>query len=219
MNAEQKKKKNYTSLAILVVALALTAFQLYTAGISMLTAWIQRDIHIVLILILVFLIFPLRKKGEKNKASLLDVLLILLALASGAYIIMNYQAIVLRLGMPTTEDIVFGAIMILLILEASRRATGWVLVIIAGVLLIYTFLGPWIPGLLGHKGYSLGRCLANVLNYGGHFRYTLRCFCQLHLSVYIFNFHAGEDRDGRVPVRSGDGLWAALSVVPPKLLF
>ena len=162
MNAEQKKKKNYTSLAILVVALALTAFQLYTAGISMLTAWIQRDIHIVLILILVFLIFPLRKKGEKNKASLLDVLLILLALASGAYIIMNYQAIVLRLGMPTTEDIVFGAIMILLILEASRRATGWVLVIIAGVLLIYTFLGPWIPGLLGHKGYSLGRVVSQM---------------------------------------------------------
>ncbi len=162
MNVEDKKKKSYTSLAILVVALALTAFQLYTAGVSMLTAWIQRDIHIVLILILVFLIFPLRKKEEKGKASLLDVLLILLALASGAYIIMNYQAIVLRLGMPTTQDIVFGAIMILLILEASRRATGWVLVIIAGFLLLYTFLGPWIPGLLGHKGYSLSRVVSQM---------------------------------------------------------
>lgn len=162
MNLKHKKKKSYTLLAILVVALALTVFQLYTAGVSMLTAWIQRDIHIVLILILVFLIFPLRKKGERNKASLLDVILILLAVASGAYIIMNYQAIVLRLGIPTTEDIVFGVIMILLILEASRRATGWVLVIIAGVLLLYNFLGPLIPGLLGHKGYSLGRVVSQM---------------------------------------------------------
>ncbi|NMB35000.1 MAG: TRAP transporter permease [Firmicutes bacterium] len=160
MNLENKNR--FMPLAILAVALALTVFQLYTAGVSMLTAWIQRDIHIVLILILVFLIFPLSKNREKEKISLLDWLLILLALASGAYIIINYQAIVLRLGMPTTADIIFGVIMILLILEASRRATGWVLVIIAGTLLIYNFIGPWVPGILGHKGYSLSRVVSQM---------------------------------------------------------
>jgi TRAP transporter 4TM/12TM fusion protein len=157
-----KSKKNFTSHIILAVALALAAFQLYTAGVSMLTAWIQRDIHIVLILILVFLIYPARKKGERGKATVFDWLLILLALASGAYIIINYQAIVLRLGIPTTTDIVFGIIMVLLILEASRRATGWVLVIIAGFLLLYNFIGPWIPGILGHKGYSLSRVISQM---------------------------------------------------------
>ncbi len=161
MNLE-KSKKNFTPQIILVVALALAAFQLYTAGVSMLTAWIQRDIHIVLILILVFLIYPARGKGEREKATVLDWLLILLALASGAYIIINYQAIVLRLGIPTTTDIVFGIIMVLLILEASRRATGWVLVIIAGFLLFYNFIGPWIPGILGHKGYSLSRVISQM---------------------------------------------------------
>ncbi|NLC11577.1 MAG: TRAP transporter permease [Firmicutes bacterium] len=161
MNLERNRSR-YTSLAILAVALVLTAFQLYTAGVSMLTAWIQRDIHLVLILMLVFLIFPARKGGEKGKATLLDIFLILLALASGAYIIFNYQAIVLRLGMPTTMDILMGIIMVLLILEAARRATGWVLVIIAGVLLIYNFIGPWIPGILGHKGYSLSRVISQM---------------------------------------------------------
>ena len=155
-------KKHYTSSVILVVALVLAAFQLYTAGVSMLTAWIQRDIHIVLIIILVFLIYPITKKGEREKATIFDWLLILLALASGAYIILNYQAIVLRLGIPTTTDIAFGIIMIFLILEASRRSTGWVLVIIAGVLLLYTFIGPWIPGILGHKGYSLSRVVSQM---------------------------------------------------------
>ncbi|HHW92328.1 MAG TPA: C4-dicarboxylate ABC transporter permease, partial [Firmicutes bacterium] len=157
-----KSKKNITPQVILIVALALTTFQLYTAGVSMLTAWIQRDIHIVLILILVFLIYPARKKGEREKATVFDWLLILLALASGAYIIFNYQAIVLRLGIPTTADIVFGIIMVLLILEASRRATGWVLVIIAGFLLLYNFIGPWIPGIMGHKGYSLSRVISQM---------------------------------------------------------
>ncbi|NLL20349.1 MAG: TRAP transporter permease [Firmicutes bacterium] len=157
-----KSKKNFTPHLILAVALTLAIFQLYTAGVSMLTAWIQRDIHIVLILILVFLIYPAHKKGEREKATVLDMVLILLALASGAYIIINYQAIVLRLGIPTTSDIVFGIIMVLLILEASRRATGWVLVIIAGVLLLYNFIGPWIPGIMGHKGYSLSRVISQM---------------------------------------------------------
>lgn len=155
-------KKHYTSSVILVVALVLAAFQLYTAGVSMLTAWIQRDIHIVLIIILVFLIYPITKKGEREKATIFDWFLILLALASGAYIIFNYQAIVLRLGTPTRMDIAFGIIMILLILEAVRRSTGWVLVIIAGVLLLYNFIGPWIPGILGHKGYSLSRVVSQM---------------------------------------------------------
>ena len=90
------------------------------------------------------------------------MVLILLALASGAHIIINYQAIVLRLGIPTTMDIAFGIIMILLILEAARRSSGWVLVIIAGVLLLYTFIGPWVPGILGHKGYSLSRVVSQM---------------------------------------------------------
>ena len=162
MNPEKKSKYDFTSLAILFVALVLTAFHLYTAGVSMLTAWIQRDIHIVLILVLVFLIFPFNRKKKKEKASFVDIILVILSLAAGAYIIVSYQAIVLRLGNPTTADILFGIIMILLILEAARRSTGWVLVIIAGALLLYTFIGPWIPGILGHKGYSLNRVVSQM---------------------------------------------------------
>lgn len=157
-----KTKKGFTSLTITFVALVLTFFHLYTSGYTMFTAWIQRDIHLTLILILVFLIFPVRKKGEMEKASLLDWILIALALSSGIYIIINYQEIVLRAGIPTRADIIFGIIMILLILEACRRATGWVLVIIAGVMLLYNFIGPWIPGLLGHKGYSLNRVISQM---------------------------------------------------------
>ncbi|MCL6448552.1 MAG: TRAP transporter permease [Armatimonadetes bacterium] len=161
-NAGRISRHTPTLVAIIMVSLMLTLFQLYTAGISMFTAWIQRDVHLVLILILVFLIFPLRRGGGVDRASRLDWVLIGLTLASGGYIVLFYQDIVNRLGVPSTLDLVFGGIMILLILEATRRATGWVLVIIAGTFLIYNFLGPYIPGMLGHKGYSLSRVISQM---------------------------------------------------------
>ncbi|WP_027355497.1 TRAP transporter permease [Desulfofundulus thermocisternus] len=158
----RRKRDFLTPLAITAVSLILTFFHLYTAGVSMLTAWIQRDIHLVLILIIVFLALPARRGGERNRATILDWVLIALALASGSYIVVNYQDIVQRLGAPNTSDIVFGIIMIGLILEATRRATGWVLVIIAGTFLLYNFIGPYIPGLLGHKGYSVSRVVSQM---------------------------------------------------------
>jgi len=157
-----QSKKRLTPALILITALALTFFHLYTAGISMFGAWIQRDIHLTLILIAVFLIFPMTRKGTMDKANVIDYILVLLTLASGAYIVMNYQDIVMRAGAATTMDLIFGGILILLILEATRRATGWVLVGIAGVFLLYNFIGPYIPGLLGHKGYSLGRVISQM---------------------------------------------------------
>ena len=155
-------KNGITPALILITAMALTLFHLYTAGVSMFGAWIQRDVHLTLILVIVFLIFPMTRKGTKEKASVIDYLLVLLALASGSYIVLFYQEIVMRAGAATTMDLIFGGILILLILEATRRATGWVLVGIAGVFLLYNFIGPYIPGLLGHKGYSLGRVISQM---------------------------------------------------------
>jgi TRAP transporter 4TM/12TM fusion protein len=155
-------KGRVTPVLIVVVALALTFFHLYTSGVAMFGAWMQRDIHLTLILVLVFLIFPLTKRGELNKASILDFILVALAIASGAYIILNQHEIVMRAGAPNPTDLLFGIIMIVLILEATRRATGWVLVIIAGAFLLYNFIGPYIPGMLGHKGYSIGRVVSQM---------------------------------------------------------
>ncbi|MBC7345841.1 MAG: TRAP transporter permease [Clostridia bacterium] len=160
--AEGKKRLLSVQTVVLAVAIVLTAFQLYTAGVSMLTAWIQRDIHITLIMVLVFLSYPFSRKAKGLAWSMLDWLLAVLAVAAGAYIIFNYQQIVLRLGSPTTADVVFGVIMILLVLEATRRGTGPALTIIAAIFLLYNFFGPWLPGLLGHKGYSLARVVSQM---------------------------------------------------------
>lgn len=159
-DAQPSGGANYiTTKSILLVSLALTVFHLYTSGISMFTAWIQRDVHLGFMLMLVFLVYPLR---QRNNPTVFDWFLILLSIASGLYIIFFYQDIVDRLGIPTMPDLVFGGIMIFVVLEATRRATGWVLVGIALVFLVYTLVGPWLPGLLAHKGYSVERIISQM---------------------------------------------------------
>ncbi|NLL17902.1 MAG: C4-dicarboxylate ABC transporter permease, partial [Clostridia bacterium] len=141
-NSETGASKNITWYLIVIAALGLTAFHLYTAGISMFGAWLQRDIHLVFILVLAFLIFPLRKSGRQDHLTVIDAVFILAAIASGLYILIFYQDIVMRAGAYTNTDIFFGIILIIALLEAARRATGWVMVLIAGVFLLYAFLGP-----------------------------------------------------------------------------
>lgn len=68
----------------------------------------------------------------------------------------------MRAGAYTTTDIFFGVLMLITLLEAARRATGWVMVIIAGAFLLYAFLGPYVPGILGHKGYTLKRIVSQM---------------------------------------------------------
>lgn len=68
------------------------------------------------------------------------------------YIVANYSQLVLRAGTATPVDMVVGVIGILLVLEAARRIVGLPIIIIAGLFILYAFLGPWIPGRLAHKG-------------------------------------------------------------------
>lgn len=157
-----KETRHFTRYLIVLFSLGLAAFHLYTAGISMFGAWIQRDVHLTLILVLAFLIFPATKKGQRDRMTSWDGVLIILALAAGLYILINYQAIVMRAGAFTNVDIFFGLILIFVLLEATRRATGWVIVLIAGIFLAYTLLGGYIPGILGHKGYTVKRIVSQM---------------------------------------------------------
>jgi TRAP transporter 4TM/12TM fusion protein len=62
-----------------------------------------------------------------------------------------------RAGAPLSVDVGVAVAGVLLLLEATRRALGWPLMVIGTCFLIYTFAGPWLPDLLAHKGASLER--------------------------------------------------------------
>ena len=81
--------------------------------------------------------------------------LALVAATSALYIYVNYDAIGSRVGAPILEDYIFAVLGLILLLEATRRSLGPALMIVASVFLIYTFLGPYMPDIIAHKGNNL----------------------------------------------------------------
>jgi TRAP transporter 4TM/12TM fusion protein len=153
--------------AIAGLALLWSLFQLWIAsplpfvfGIGVLNDTETRSIHLAFALLLAFLAYPAFKRSPRDRVPLLDIALGLVAAASAAYLFICYQQLAQRPGSLTTADLVTACIGIPLLLEATRRALGPPLAIIALVFLVYSLAGPYMPGLLAHRGVSFN-ALAN----------------------------------------------------------
>jgi len=141
------------------VAVAMSLFQFYTAGIRVLPASLQRSIHLMFVLGLCFLYYPMRKRSPTDRLPLYDALLAILAASSAAYTFVFYKDIVKRVGAPNTVDMVFAALALLFVLEVARRVIGPALPLISLIFVLYAFLGPYMPSLIIHRGYGLRRVL------------------------------------------------------------
>ncbi len=140
----------------------LSCFHYYTAGFGLLPEVTHRGIHLAFVLGLIFLVFPFHKvKGAGVPPSSLlmplgvplhDWLFALAAVVSALYVPWVFHDLMFRVGNPDPLDWIMGTVMIALMLEATRRAVGAALPIIAVVLMIYALLGPSLPGILAHPG-------------------------------------------------------------------
>src|SRR5699024_2849517 len=130
-------------------------FHIYTAGFGTLLAVKQRALHLVFIMAMAFIIYPASTKiKDKNKVPFYDYILGGLGIIVFGYLIVNFDANIAKGGIPTTVDLVFGSLAILLVLEVTRRSVGNALPIVAIVFLVYsTQIGPYFPGILAHRGY------------------------------------------------------------------
>jgi TRAP transporter 4TM/12TM fusion protein len=143
---------------------ALSMFHFYTAGFGLLQEVTHRGVHLAFVLGLIFLVFAGSKKAQSAQpvsswlspggVPLVDWLLGLACAASVLYIPMVFADLAFRVGNPSTADVVFGTILMLCLLEATRRSMGWPLPIIAICFSIYALAGPYFPGLLRHAGAS-----------------------------------------------------------------
>ncbi|GAB6063992.1 TRAP transporter permease [Deferrisoma palaeochoriense] len=143
-----------------VLAVALSLFQLYTAGLTALTALVQRSVHLGAILCLVFLTYPPFRRVRKDRFNLwwlLDLGLIGLTLYAVLYLDVNLLEIFERQGDWLPQDVWVGVIGVLLVLEACRRVIGPVMAGICVAALLYAYFGPYMPDLIIHKGYSVER--------------------------------------------------------------
>ena len=117
-----------------------------------------------------FLTIPFSKKHAsasgifpaKDRIPIFDYLIGIIATFAAIYIVIDYAGLITRYGAPITRDIIIGSILIVLLLEATRRVIGPALSAIATLFLMYSFLGPYMPDLIAFKGTSLNRLMGQM---------------------------------------------------------
>lgn len=138
---------------ITAVAVGLSLYHMWTAYFGSPPVLIHRSVHVGVILFLAFLLYPPIRTGVRSRVPVYDIILALAALSTSVYVIAAYDGIVRRFGQPSTMDLVFAAILIILIIEAARRLTGWALPLLAIFFIIYALYGRFFPGIFRHRGY------------------------------------------------------------------
>ena len=147
-------------LFITVVAVAMSLIHLY-AAIGIIMTQVLRGIHVMLVLFLSFLVFPSFKRF-KNRIIWYDYILALLGIAVIVYMLVDFDAFIYRSVIPNIWDKLFGIVLILLVLEATRRTTGLIMVGVVLGFLVYAFIGPMLPNPWTHRGYDIDRVVGHM---------------------------------------------------------
>ncbi|HEX6593789.1 MAG TPA: TRAP transporter permease [Bacillota bacterium] len=137
------------------LAVGLAIFHLITSYTGPLITLQHRALHTGVMMALVFLLYPSRKNAPKHRATIIDLLLAILSLATIVYIFVDYTGIVQRAGLPNTTDVIFSFLMVILVLEGGRRVVGVGLTVLSALFLLYAYFGPYLPTVIAHRGYSI----------------------------------------------------------------
>ena len=152
--------KGWLAAFLTACAVGVSAFHLYAAYGIIRTDWL-RALHVGMVLFLCFMLFPSAKRF-RNRLMWWDALLAILSLVIVGYMLWNGDEFTDRNITPTLWDKVFGVSLIVLVVEAVRRSTGWIMPIIIGIFLAYAFAGPYLPAPWDHRGYDLDRLVGHM---------------------------------------------------------
>ncbi|HYF43354.1 MAG TPA: TRAP transporter permease [Ramlibacter sp.] len=164
-----RKPTGATATLIFGVALAWALFQYWYAsplpfalGFGVLNDTEARAIHLAFALFLAFLAWPASRRSPRDRVPAVDWLLAAAGAFAGAYLLLFYAQLATRPGQPTLMDVVTATAGMVLLLEATRRAVGWPMAVLAGLFIVYAMAGPWMPEVLQHKGASLNRIVSHM---------------------------------------------------------
>ncbi|HSC63056.1 MAG TPA: TRAP transporter large permease subunit, partial [Caldimonas sp.] len=140
-----------------LVAFVMAAFHLYTAY-AIVPTQVLRPVHVAFVLFLCFLVFPVAKRF-RHRVMWWDWLAAALSVAVVVYSIVGGDDFTDRNTSPLPWDIAFGVALIVLVLEAMRRTSGWIMPVITLAFIAYALAGPYLPSPWTHKGYEVGRLI------------------------------------------------------------
>jgi TRAP transporter 4TM/12TM fusion protein len=147
--------------SVMVLAVVMSLFHLY-AAYGIVPANILRPVHVGFVLVLSFLSFPLLSR-LRNRVGWWDWLLAAAGAACIAYIIAGGDALADRATGPNRWDLIVGVVLMALVLEAVRRASGWIMPAVVLAFIAYAMLGSWLPAPWTHRGYDISRLVGHMV--------------------------------------------------------
>ena len=138
------------------IALLYSCFILYTSLFGFFTNIVQRSIYVGFALLLAYLMYPnMLKRNKGKKAGPFAWICATFSVITTGWVVLNYDRFMMEATSSTTTDVLFAVILVLLLLEAARRTMGPIFVILTFITIGYAFVGPWLPGGFGHRGFGL----------------------------------------------------------------
>jgi TRAP transporter 4TM/12TM fusion protein len=146
-----------------VLAASYSLVLIYSVTMSLWSSSTLRGLFIMAITCMVFMRYPATRGSPLHRPSAVDMLLIALSVLAFGNFVVDYEEMAWRTGAPNMRDLVFGTLAIALVLEACRRAMSVILPGLALMLLLYAWLGPYLPGqLFSHQGFSAATIVGDV---------------------------------------------------------
>jgi len=195
---KESKTRTFVSPAVAmaykIFAILVTLYHLvFASGFWMPETLKHRSLHVSMILILAFAMYPATKKASRKIIAWYDYILIALSAAVPLYMWLDYFNIINRAGKPNSMDVIIGTLLTLLVLEATRRGCGMALPILGVIFILYSLMGTKqglipvnIPGIFLHRGYTWQKLMSHFFaNTEGIYGSSVNV-----ASTYIFLFIA-----------------------------
>lgn len=175
------------NLLITLVGCAFALFYILTTVFGAFAGHVQRGMYFLFTATLIFLVFPASWRSSLKKIGLLDSILIALTIFSVGYWMATYYTRAMeRMGEFTDAEIGTSLVLLVITFEVSRRVLGKTLTLLAAAALIYCYAGPYIPGVFGHKGFSLRRVIEFMGSTEGIFGLVIQAYASFVFLFIIF---------------------------------
>lgn len=180
-SGRREPKSRTASWVITLICLAWSGYQILIAY-KPIDSHVARAWHLAFALCLAYLVYPaysamkppfwirwikkvlpfVGRRSNVTRIPYLDIIFAIAATCTALYIWWDFDKLVWRQGMPSPTDMVLGSILIIMLLEGARRSLGPALAIVAGVFLLYTVIGPYLPEVLRHRGVPMDFIISDM---------------------------------------------------------
>lgn len=150
------------ALFVTVFAIVTSLIHIWYNSFGLIDVVKKNSFHLALLMGLGFLYYPATSKSPKDKPSWLDWILFCLSIGVCIYFLSTYDRLVASVFRPIFPDYVNGVLFMILTAEASRRFVGLPITILSVFFLLYTYFGPYFPGVFAHKGFTVQRIITRM---------------------------------------------------------